>query len=263
MLVECPSGLSFNARTWKLRDRKTLTDKRILRNNTLLLHMASIVDEGVVDPGPYDFKVGQKVNWHKAVVQDITAALLQIRTATHPELDMTTTCVNPRCESESLDVAVDLHTVETQPMSAAAIEHIRTGKPMEVMIPATYNGHNVNAVLYLRLLRGADLATLATYYKQDPVDGLDASRLLHVSRVMLPDGTDMEGLQQIWSWYNDQNFAFAETLATVINDNSGGVQSEVTVTCEDCGREQQHAIPFGPDFFLPRTRSTSRSTDLI
>lgn len=258
MLISCPSGLQFNARKWKLKDRRTLTDKRILRSNSLLPEMLKLVDEGCVNSGPYDVKPGQKVPWQTVALQDIMAALVQVREATQSTMAFTTQCENPRCTSDELPVDADLSTVECKPMSQAAVTHLRTNEPIPVKLTSP-----ITATLYMKLLRGEDMKKLAQYYNQDVFDGIDAGRLMHVARIEFTDGTTLDRFDTIWDWYQDQDFEFADGLAGAIEQCAGGVDTNVEVTCEECGREQITAIPFGPEFFIPQKSKSKPSTGLI
>lgn len=266
MLINCPSGLTFQARKWRIGDRRNLHDQRIIKQGLLMRRMLEAVDEGLEDAGPYEFQPGEKVPWAKVCLTDIVDALIAIRIETNPELDYTETCEN--CGAR-IPLTIDLRELTKSPMSAAGKQHLSTGDPLERRIPlrepedGETPGDVPHAVVKIRMLCGQDMPTLTKHYKQDPTTMQEVQMVMHLTEIKTPEGNLLQQFKKMQDFYAEQDWVFNQELDKVIEEMGGGMDTLVNMDCRRCNAEQQGILPFGAEFFYPRTkRSTSSMATL-
>lgn len=257
MLIECPSGLTFQARTWRIGDRRNLQDRNILRQGLLLRKMLECVDLGVENPGPYTFAPGKRVDWSKVSLTDIIDSLIDIRIANRPLLDYNENCEN--CGAR-IPLTIDLTELERTPMSEEGKKHLATGEPIYRDIPLNSeqdaDGDYANTVgVKLRMLLGEDMPRIMKYHKEDPAIVPIMQLVLHIVEIELRDGTKLSDIRSIREFYEDQDWIFQEQLEEEINSFGGGVMTTVRMDCRRCNAEQEGMIPFGGEFFYPRKNS--------
>lgn len=256
MLIECPSGLTFQARSWKVGDRRHLHDRKILRSGLLMRKMLEAVDEGIENPGPYPFEPGKKVNWAKVCLTDIIDALIDIRKATRPQLDYNEQCEN--CGAK-IELTVDLTGLEVDEISSEGKQHLSTGNPVMRELRISEDDPDKTVQVQLRMLLGEDMTHISKLMRQDPADVPVAQMVMHVAAI-LPEGKELiEKFERVRDFYNDQDWCFHEALEGAINDFGGGTNTTVEMFCKRCNAEQEGVIPFGVEFFYPQ-KSTKRSS---
>jgi len=255
MIIKCPSGLSFEARTWKIGDRKHLHDQQVLRQGLLMRKMLEAVDQGVTEPGPYALEAGQKVNWANAALVDVLDALLDIRVETKPLLDY-----NENCEScrAIIPLTIDLRELSRTPMSEEAKAHLASNEPISKMLAAEEGGEEAVEVK-MRLLRGKDMSKISQHYKQDPTGIAEVQMCLHIASITPLGCAEIEGLAKVREFYQDQSWYFHTALDDVVASFSGGVNTTVKSYCNQCHAEQESVIPFGAEFFYPRKKHSISS----
>jgi hypothetical protein len=252
MLIECPSGLSFHARKWKIGDRRNLHDNKIIKQGLLLRKMLEAVDQGVEDPGPYELEAGKKVQWIKIALSDIISALIDIRISTKPELDYNDVC--EQCGAK-MPLSINLTELNRVPMSSDGIEHLSTGNPLETMFP-TEEGE-VQAKV--RALVGSDAPKIAKYYKQDPSTVAEVQAVLHLVEIQNGSAEPLKGINAIWEFYKNQDWDFQNALGDFTTKVFGGVETQVETECQRCSAEQNSVVPFTADFFYPPRSNTTSS----
>jgi hypothetical protein len=252
MLVTCPSGLSFQARPWKIGDRKHLHDQQTLRQGLLMRKMLEAVDQGIEDPGPYAFEVGSKVQWAEVALVDVIDALVDIRISTKAQLDY-----NENCEScgAIIPLSVDLRELERTPMSNEAKQHLATEEPILKQVSTDNGDIGVN----LRMLRGKDSARISQFYKQEPSGMQEIQMCLHIVELKGADSEALTDFRKIRAFYQDQSWDFHTGIDEAISEFSGGVDTLVKSFCKSCNAEQEGILPFGAEFFYPRKRRSISS----
>ena len=254
MLVTCPSGLSFNARKWKIGDRRNLHDQRIIRGGLLMRKMLEAADEGVEDPGPYDFEVGKPVPWANVSLTDIIDALIHIRIQTKPVLDYNEICEN--CGAK-LPVSIDLRDLEITKMSADGKAHLSTGEPHVIDVPI--NGEETIAQVKIKMLRGIDMPILTKHYKQDPTTASEVQMVMHIVEITPPGQQTITQFRMIQKFFADQDWDFQTTLDEEIDKLGGGMRTQIDMECRRCNAEQQGTLPFGGEFFYPQRKGNTSS----
>ena len=263
MLVTCPSGLSFQARKWRIGDRRNLHDQKVIRSGLLMRKMLEAVDEGVESLGPYeDFQQGKPAKWPKVSLVDIVDALLYIRIQSRPELDYNEVCEN--CGAQ-IPLTIDLRELEREPMSQEGKDHLSTGEPMAALIPLREpdesNGEEAPiADVKLRMLLGEHMPTLTKHYKQDPTTQQEVQMVMHIVELQAP-GMDrpLDRFKDIHKFYAQQDWYFQEKLDDEIAKLGGGTNTLVDMACQRCSAEQQGILPFATEFFYPRKRRSTSS----
>jgi len=248
MLITCPSGLSFEARKWKLGDRKVLLDKT---NSTPIQRRAlELVSGHVVSAGPYKFGKGEKVNWVEVASPDFMTALVQIRAMTKQIYEYDVWC--NRC-NQRIELSQDLAQIPVKPMSQTCIDHIATNAPIILKVG--------DAEVHWRVIRGSDLPRMENIDNQ--AEMAEVASCLHIAKIVTSEReyTDMLGIR---SFYADADWEFQRVLTDASDLHEGGVTLEIDVRCKTdfCGAVQTQLIQLGIAFFdpsmEPRRSSASR-----
>lgn len=262
MLINCPSGMSFQARKWRIGDRRNLHDQRVIKQGLLMRKMLECVDEGLENPGPYDFQTEKKVPWAKVSLTDIIDALIRIRIETNPMLAYNESCEN--CGAQ-IPLEIDLRQLETTPMSEDGKQHLSSGEPVEKMIPLREPEEDEadedvpQAKVRLKMIRGQDMPVLTKHYKQDPTTMQEVQMVLHIVSLTTAGGKELTQFKQIHDFYAMQDWYFNQKLDEAVADLGGGMVTLVNMDCRRCNAEQQGIIPFGAEFFYPRTKRSISS----
>ena len=75
-VITCPSGLSGRVRGMKVREERVLADRKLAKNGGQIDELLGSCWEETLDPGPYAFGEGGKVDWGKVLQGDRFFALL-------------------------------------------------------------------------------------------------------------------------------------------------------------------------------------------
>lgn len=251
MLISCPSGLTFSARPWKLKDRKVLMDVSVARKGRTHLKMLEIIAEGVDNPGPYNFAPGSPPNFNDVAYADVSAALFSVRAETKPTYEFDAPC--SFCGSV-LPLMVQLPELARTPMSQEALDQLRTDVPIRLKVP----GGDVEA--YLRVLRGRDLPAIAVGSKGDPAEGLEIETCLHIMK-LVTGGNELNDQLQIRRAYGDADYRLHSALREKIDSFGGQVDTDVQQTCRQCKREVTVSLPLDMAFFDPSLEPRRKSTE--
>lgn len=254
MLVTCPSGLSFNARKWKIGDRRNLHDQRIIKSGLLMRKMLEAADEGVEDPGPYDFEVGQPVPWIKVSLTDIIDALIHIRIQTKPFLDYDEVCEH--CGSK-IPVSIDLRELEITKMSSEGKQHLSTKEPH--VLNVQLNGDEEATQVKLRILLGADMPTITKHYRQNPTTVSEVQMVMHIAEITPPGQKPITQFKKIHDFFAEQDWDFQTVLDEEIDKLGGGMRTRIEMECYRCNAEQQGILPFAGEFFYPQKKGNTSS----
>jgi hypothetical protein len=261
-LIECPSGLKFNAeRKWVLGDRRILMDRATIKSGRLLHRMLDAVVGSIEDPGPYAFSEG-RVDWGQVSNADIVSGVVKIRCMTRSVFEF-----NSLCEfcSSTMPLQADLQGLDYKKASADGVAHLRTGEPVSRVYqaldaPEKEGGNPIGPAirLKLKLLRGEDHITLMQFQKEESDAGMvELQNCMQILEMQVGEG-------EVWTWEDDADkirgfygrseWDFDEALEAVIFELGGGVKTELPVICRDCKGEQTQLLPFNQDFFIPRKK---------
>jgi hypothetical protein len=259
MLIKCLSGLSFNARHWCVADRKNLNDIQLRKSGLLLKRMVEILDEGVENPGPYDFEQGRKAKWSKVYIADILSALLEIRKARNSVYDFDTSCANQDCGAK-MELSIALDDVKLNEISQEGINFLNTGELIEKTVPLSdMPGEKDCALVKLKLLNGNDMAVLQKHYRSDPASIEELQTLMHIAEITPTNAKDpYKEFRKIKSYVFAQDPSFIDIIDEILLEVGGGVDTRITSSCNQCALEQSFTLPFGRLFFFPqKKRKTS------
>lgn len=259
MLITCLSGLAFNARKWRIEDRRNLQDPRIAKSGLQMQKMLETAAQDVVDAGPYqNFQVGRPPIVSKMCISDIIDALVQIRIAHRPQLDYDEVCLH--CK-RLMSLSVDLSGLEKHPISADGINHIITGEPYRTSVLIDdENGELMELGIGIRFLRGEDIPIIAQHHRQNPTKSHEVALVRHVTSIRKPDGETLTEFMDIWKFFGKADLSLHEELDNIISDLEGGIDTSIDAECEFCLAEQQHTVPFTVPFFYPRKSKRRSST---
>ena len=246
MKIECPSGLTLDARAWNLGDQNQLMDTKQNEAGLLPLRMLEVATQGCVHPGPYPFKEGGPVNFHKVSIADIVTANYLIRKKTRPQYDFRVPC--QYCGKLTART-IDMNEVEVFEASGEGIEHLRTGVPIIIKIPE----EDPMAILELKILRGASLPELARYQDKTPEQMLELQACMSVDKI-IPQEASAElllSLGTIREYWRAQSWDFGDEVRVSIDVAEGGVDSTFEFRCENqgCRKEQLGTVPLDTEFY--------------
>lgn len=245
MLIVCPSGLSFEARRWKVEDRKTLLDRKDAR--PVARRMLELVAGVVEDPGPYAaFAQGKRPNFLGVANVDIVGALFDLRLQGKPMYYYDRWC--ERCGAQ-LQLQQDLSLLPKKPLSEDALAHLKTGIP----VVRRYGDVEIG----IRLTLGSDLPKLeaATVLAEQ----LTLNTVMHIAYVQQP-GAEGESVEQIADfgrirqWYEGQDdWAMLQQLDRDIEVIEGGIDLGIRQRCanDGCRAELSFQLPLDVGFFVP------------
>lgn len=268
MLIQCPSGLSFDARGWIIKDRRNLKDAKTVQNNLVMRRMLEAACLGVSSPGPYPFKPGDPIDWGRVCLTDFIDALIGIRVGQGSTvLSYDDSC--KQCKA-AIPLDVDLTELKRTPISPEGLEHLNTGEPLQVQLPGKTIEPNQNGVgvdisvsASIRILCGNDAPQLAKYMKQEPTLMEEIQLAMHIVELRVPGEKDPRvNIRQIMDFYEMQPWSFQEALEDQVDKFGGGADTRVGMVCPQCGSEQTGALPFGMEFYYPIRRQRKQSLAL-
>ena len=107
-IITCPSGLQSRVRGMKVREERVLADRKLAKSGGQIDELLGSCWEETLDPGPYAFDEGGKVDWGKVLQGDRFFALLMVRAMTYgPEYAFGVSCRNDACRAR-IDWEVEL-----------------------------------------------------------------------------------------------------------------------------------------------------------
>jgi hypothetical protein len=256
VLVECPSGLKFNARYWTNQDRLQLTSAKNARVGDPLMRIVSRVADVCVEPGPYPFEVGRPIPWSKVAVEDIYAALVIIRRSMKPWHHMPWTCEDANCGHTHEEYFVDLRALEVRPLTDQLKELLADPENVaDIEAPLDPQGDFVDSV-GLRVLRSQDLDRLSKMQRKfQPHEMGDVLVALHIADITTPEGNVIDTWDGVWARYQQGGLDYTRAIGEA-NDaliDGCGLKPQMTEYCEACGREQKIQVPFDMELLFPLT----------
>jgi hypothetical protein len=238
----CPSGLIVEVRGLKTKEANLLTNKQAVKAGTVLDQILDACWLRTVDAGPYDFGEG-KPDWGKLHVGDRIYILIQIRIETFGA----TYAFDVRCLEENCGAKIqwelDLDDLDVRPIPPSVLEAMKAGRPLTVVVA----GKSVQ----FKVMRGEDERKNARVMRANP-DTLLLNAL--AARI-----TGIEGLtpKDKLAWLEDLPLGEATHILDLLDEQDGGVQTDIEIRCPECGSVQDQRLPFGPRFLLPRKPRTA------
>jgi hypothetical protein len=205
----------------------------------------------VVDPGPYPRLLeGGDVVWDDLLSGDTFAAMIDLRKisyddgATFTVLDLQ--CPSGQCPKFDYDIDLDVDLVRRD-LDDVGAEHVRSGAPLVCQV----DGKQVSFTL----------ATGSTVKRVRKLDAQYPKRMMATrmrSRILSVEGVDP---LEIMNWLDGNNGASkvypglraadAERLRDAMDQHECGIDTEVELTCEHCGRKYMINLPFDAGFLAP------------
>jgi len=250
MIITCPSGLQFHARTWNLGDQGSLIEASIDDSQNVAIRMLELatIPNGVVDPGPYSFKEGGNVSWGDVTQVDITTANLEIRKASNPLVPFHQACT--RCGKLPEDqVYIDLRDLEVYPASEEGLNHIRTNVPANMSL---IDSQGRSVTVKVKLLFGRDMAFLSRFQEQEQSRMLEIQAVASIASIEVPgESSPLTTFQDIREYWRQQSWEFGEAVEEKVDGMGGSVDTTVVFRCDDlsCHREQEVPLPLDEKFY--------------
>lgn len=246
--VECPSGLVVQVRGLKTKEANLLADRQAFKQGQVFDRLLDSCWLQTLDAGPYTFSTpDQRPDWGKAHVGDRLVTLLGIRSATFGDVyAFGLQCKDQACR-ERFEWEIKLSELPRKPLSEDARNALRGDGTLITEV----NGRKVR----FRLLTGADEAKNARVLR------LQRDRLMLAALSIRIVGIEGVKSEEKLKYLENLELQEATALLEALDEQDGGIETEIRVECPMCGLVQEERLPFGATFFLPRkTRKTSSET---
>ncbi len=245
-VITCPSGLTGRVRGMKVREERVLADRKLAKSGGQIDELLGSCWEETLDPGPYTFGEGGKVDWGKVLQGDRFFALLMVRALTYgPEYAFGVSCRNDACRAR-IDWEVELTKLPVRPLAEESRAAFVGGNRFETTLPDA--GKRVR----FRLLTGEDERKLPALQRSAP-DKLLSAVLAY--RVLDVDGVDAKAKRQ---FLEDLTLRDADFLVDEFDRVDCGVDTTIEIECPECFGTQDVDLPFDKGFFLPGRDRTAR-----
>lgn len=261
--VTLPSGLVVEISPLRMAEENKLAQVARTRgkfDDVLESVLASRMG-AVHDPGPYkDLSVGDAVDWNSLLAGDTFAAMLELRKISYNEGNVFTvmdlSCPSGQCPTFDYDIDLDTDVIRRD-LDEAGQAHIRDGIPLECVI----DGRRVTF----------DLATGMSSKRVRKMDAQYPGRMMAVR--MRARIREVEGIEahDVMDWLDGNNGAskrFAglraadsESLRDAMDEHECGIDTDVELTCEHCGRRYMIELPFDAGFLAPGTAIARRKRE--
>lgn len=196
---------------------------------------------------------------------DRTFLLYYIRGITHGnDYEFTVTCTNDACRKTSIK-EYDLNSL------AGSIKTYNPelgNEPFKVVLPYLTERVGKPFWVEVRLMRGYDMLDILQAHKKSsphrkeidsrltaddlPQDQLDRTIERNIDMLIhsVMGNTDRHKITQFIK-SDKMHSSDTATIREFINDNSPGIDTSVTVTCDHCGNEMKMELPITEGFFRP------------
>jgi hypothetical protein len=240
--IKCPSGLAVGVRGLKAKEANLLGDPKAIRAGTLFDTLLSNCCLGVDDPGPYNFPSGA-IEWSRVLAGDRLYALLRIRIATYPlPYVFTVPCQGEACR-EAIEWEIDLNDLPVKPLPDSSRAAITSGERLHVSVDGKRYGFH--------LPTGADEKRAQTLLRQQRERLMTASLMMRVDEI---EGVKPEDRLR---FLEDLDLGATSRLIEALDAADCGIDTDIEIECSTCGLRQEVRLPFGKEFFLPKTRKTT------
>jgi hypothetical protein len=238
--IELPSGMSFEAKRLNVKGMAKMggSTKNLTAYNDLLADCSG----AVVDPGPYDFKVGQPVDWKTALTGDRIAALLKLRSHTFGSTyEVGFQCPVMRCRHRwSQDLNLD--ELPYRHLTEEARAAFSAGNRYETTLPC--DGRRV----WFKLSNGA----IEEQMNKRIGRGEDELHTLLLTRIIEIEGVEKLNKRHFIEGMDGQDCI---ELINLFDEQDCGVTTTLDVECPKCLYITEVELPLGEEFFRPKKKS--------
>ncbi len=230
--IVCPSGLSGTVRGLTVSEAEVLTDRKLIHEGTVNNAILNKAWESTDNPGPYSF-VGDKPDWDQVLIADSFYAFLMVRVATYgPEYDFKVGC---RGCSESISWSLKLDELPKKELPEETLEAFKSGQ----LLTAEMNGRRVR----FQLLNGAKQRKM-----QKALRSAKNQLLVSLAQRIV----EVEGEKNKMLWLRNLPMGKATSFLNVLDEQDGGIETNIEVICPSCGMVESVELPFGRrEFWLP------------
>lgn len=246
-VIVCPSGLQGEIRGLKVKEANLLADRAGLKKGTALDNVLAGCWLGTLDAGPYAWaEVGKPIDWSKALVCDRFYTLMRIRAETFgEEYAFKLQCTSNSC-GERFEWELKLCDLPVKQLPESSRVTVLAGdNRFETTLDdgrrcwfALQTG--ANEVAAAAALRSASSRIIVTALASRIHEIEGVPKGIAVSRYL-----DELGMREIFK------------LLELFDEVDGGIETDIDVECPSCGMEQSVSLPFGADFFIPKTKKSS------
>ena len=254
MQVTLSSGMVVDVRGMRLGDQAafgTALDEQGLAGAFTTILAACT--ERVVDPGPFPGVVDGdgNVDWSKAYSGDRLEAMLAVRMESYP--DGNHYPIKVRCAACGSKAAEEEHVIDLRAIPEGDLLHVSLSPDVCERVAAnvppiacTVDGKRVSVLL----------PTGQTEAKAEALaNGPDAD--IMTLRMQIAEVADVHA-NDVHRWLSDLAISDFEVLEDAIDEAQGGVDVLVDLACKRAGHPLQVAVPFGAEFWRPRSKIRAR-----
>jgi hypothetical protein len=252
MQVQCPSGLQFVARPWRIGDQAELLNTKEQLGGMLPKKMLSLAALDVIDPGPYKFT--NRIDVDELSIPDITVGNILIRIGTRKELWLRPTCASCR---KILRDPIEVDLTELGPFYMASpegVDHLKTGVPIQ----RDY-GDGVHA--RLRAIRGCNLLDISKLQEEDPEHIVEHQLVAYIDEIsgpgtveavaMTEKGAPLRNKPHILRYIRTLPWEIREKIEMDVDELFGGVDTTITFRCDhpECTAMNEVQVPLDLNFY--------------
>jgi hypothetical protein len=242
-VIVCPSGLSGEIRGLKGKEANLLADRASAKRGLLFDRILSACWLSTTDSGLYGLAEGGALDWGKVLVADRFYTLLQIRSLTFgDEYAFKVQCASEACR-ERFEWQVSLTELPVRHLSETSKAAFKAGNRFETKLPR--DGRRV----WFQLQTGAEEVRAASHLRASTDRVLLTALAVRIVEIEgVPSKDKLRFLEEM-------EMADAAALLDEFDAADGGVETDIEVECPHCWAVQEIRLPFGPEFFLPRSKA--------
>lgn len=278
--ITCPSGLSGIVRGLGVKEIEVLADKDLFKTGEYMDEFLRRCWVETTDAFAYPLDAAKKQPlWGKVLACDRFYAYVQIRRATWgDDYPLDTQCVAPGCR-ELLQLNIPIPKLSVIELPEESRKAFADGNRLETYFgrqvryepvdPENPDGEQREAEIIdpgkrviwalptgeaqWRLAKDRRTQKkLKPNQKQNPL--LDALMM----RIVEVEGVDTKtGLRR---WLEAQELKPVRELFDHMDEQDGGIETDVPVTCQYCDSAWKFSLPFGPEFIFPDKGLRKRSS---
>lgn len=253
MLIDCPSGLSFQARKLRGREISQLANQSWSATGNALLDLVRSCWESTNDAGPYAHADSGVPNWNQVVSGDLMYSVVQLAAGSIPRGNMYKFSVQCERKHHGADPSsrqymwsIDLtKQIEIKKMSADARKALR--EHGNIFSTTLLTGQSVT----FHLLTATDDAPLTKLLREHKLKNATLAERFAV-QVDSIDGVK-PGERNRYKFFLDAEQDLLEDLRSKIDANDCGMDTSIKTVCQEasCGWVQKVELPFA-GLFSPR-----------
>lgn len=244
--VRCPSGLVGRIRGLRGSELDLFANKDAVRSRKIGGQVLSTCWVETLDHGPLYGDMGDKLDWDRILVCDRFYTFFKIREATIRNghlYQVKFKCGAPSC-GKYFNHDVNLNELDVYDLPDESIAALRDGCNE---FPIRLGG----VVAVQKLLYGADEIKIDKNRNMTPKQLATTSMQARLVRVERGEGEEPWTGAELRSWIRDLEYEDWFDLAAALDENDGGINTEVEAHCPHCGNEMSVDFPLGSDFLTP------------